>query len=319
MLGYLILISSVLAYAAGIVAQSVAARRAEQRPGMDLGLLARLASDRIYLVGFCAQVLGFGLAFLARATLPLYLVQAAATSAVGVAALIGFVLLGWRVRPAELAVLAVMAVGLVLLVSAAEPSVSAELPTAVAWALVGVLVLIVLGSLVVGRLQGPAGAVALGVLAGTSFAVLAIASRPLAALPLLEIPLQPLFYLVVASALIGQTMFATALQRGSSTSVAASQDATSTVFGSIVGLVVLGDRIADGYAAWVVVGLVLVVLAVIGFALVSREPTAAADPLRAEAGADGTDPAVAPPAVAPAVGDQELGTHVPVTRQEKTR
>lgn len=292
-MGYLILIASVLAYATGIVAQSVAARRAEQRPGMDLGLLARLASDRIYLVGFCAQVLGFGLAFLARATLPLYLVQAASTSAVGVAALIGLVVLGWRVRPAELVVLAVMAAGLVVLVSAAEPSVSAELPTSLGFALVGVVVLVAVASLLVGKLQGAVGAVALGTLAGVSFAVLAIASRPLAAGPLLEIPLQPLFWLVVVSALLGQTLFATALQRGSSTATAASMDAVTTVFASIVGLAVLGDRVAAGYAGWVVVGLVLVVAAVIGFGFVAGQPGGATDPLRA---ADTTPPLQTEPA-----------------------
>src|SRR5690348_9209394 len=106
-MSYLILIVSVLAYATGIVAQSYAARQTEQRSGVDPGLLVRLASQKVYLLGFGAQVVGFGLAFLARADLPLFLVQAASTSAVGVATLIGVLVLGWRPRPVELGILVV--------------------------------------------------------------------------------------------------------------------------------------------------------------------------------------------------------------------
>jgi hypothetical protein len=97
-MGFLVLGLSALAYAVGIVAQTVAARKLAHRDRLELGLLARLATDRVYLVGFTAQVAGFGLAFLARATLPLYLVQAGASSAVGIAAVLGAVVLGWRIR-----------------------------------------------------------------------------------------------------------------------------------------------------------------------------------------------------------------------------
>jgi drug/metabolite transporter (DMT)-like permease len=278
-MSYLVLIVSVLAYATGIVAQSVAARQTERREGADPGLLVRLARDRVYLLGFCAQVVGFGLAFLARAELPLFLVQAASTSAAGVATLAGFLILGWRLRAAELAALGVLAVGLVLLVAAAQPSVAKDLPPTVAFILVGVLVLTAVAAFPAGRVGGARGAVLHGMLAGVAFAVLAIASRPLAAGPLLEIPLKPLFWLVVAAALVGQTLFAGALQRGSSTAAAASMDAVTTVFSSIVGLVVLGDSIVAGYTAWVAVGLALVVLAVIGFGIFGNQQDA--DPARA--------------------------------------
>jgi drug/metabolite transporter (DMT)-like permease len=292
-MSYLILIVSVLAYATGIVAQSYAARQTEQRSGVDPGLLVRLASQKIYLLGFGAQVVGFGLAFLARADLPLFLVQAASTSAVGVATLIGVLVLGWRVRPVELGILALLAVGLIMLVASAEPGEAGEMPAAVAWLLVGALVLVAVAAIPVGKLNGSTGAVAHGVLAGVAFAVLAIASRPLAAGPLLEMPLQPLFYLVVVSALVGQTLLAAALQRGSAPAAAASMDAVTAVVSSIVGLTVLGDRIVDGQGAWVAVGLVLVVAAVIGFGLFSSQATAA------PAGAAG---ATAP---VPAVGTEE--------------
>jgi drug/metabolite transporter (DMT)-like permease len=265
-LGYVALVASATVYAIGIVAQSVAARRAERRDTVDLGLLARLASDRVYVLGFCAQLAGFVLAFFARATLPLYLVQAGASSAVGLAALFGALVLRWRIQRGEIVVLAVMAAGLLLLAGAARPSVATDLPDSTGFVLLGVLVLTVLLAVPAWKLSG---AVPLGVLAGCAFAVVAIASRPLAAGPLLELPLRPLAWLMVAAAVVGQTLLAGALQHGSATATAASMDATTVVFSSIAGLLVLGDRIADGREWWVAAGLTLVVAGVLAMSRVS--------------------------------------------------
>ncbi|MGH3567431.1 MAG: hypothetical protein ACRDRH_15630 [Pseudonocardia sp.] len=270
MLGYVFLALSAVVYAIGIVAQTVAVRRTEIRDRVDPGLLARLATDRIYLVGFTSQVAGFVLTFLARATLPLYLVQAGASSAVGLAAVVGLTVLGWKVGPAEIGVLVVMAAGLLLLVGAAEPSTGRDLPAAMAVGLVAILVLAALLAVPAARLQRARGAVAMGVLAGVAFAVLAIASRPIASGPLLELPFEPLAWLMVVSALVGQTLLAAALQRGTTTATAASMDATTVVLASLVGLVVLGDQVVAGRLWWVVAGLVLVVGGVLAMAVVSR-------------------------------------------------
>jgi drug/metabolite transporter (DMT)-like permease len=265
-LGYVALVGSATVYAIGIVAQSVAARRAERRDKVDPRLLARLASDRVYVLGFLAQVTGFVLAFLARATLPLYLVQAGASSAVGLAAVFGALVLGWRIVRSEIVVLAVMAAGLLLLVGAARPSVAAELPASTGFVLLGVLVVTSVLAVPAWKLPG---AVPLGVLAGCAFAVVAIASRPLAAGPLLELPLRPLAWLMVASAVVGQTLLAGALQRGSTTATAAAMDATTVVLASVAGLVVLGDRIAEGREWWVAAGLTLVVGGVLAMSRLS--------------------------------------------------
>lgn len=280
MLGYLVLVLSASASAVGIVAQTVAARRAGHRPGIDPGLLVRLATDRVYLIGFGGQVIGFLLAFVARATLPLYLVQAGSSSAVGLAALLGVLLLRWRVSRGEIAALVVLALGLLLLVGGAQPSVAGDMPVSVGLALLGVLVAVGILAVPATRLPGGRGAVALGVLAGVAFAVLALASRSLADGALLELPSQPLAWLMIAAALVGQTMLAGALQRGSATATAASMDATTVVLASVVGLLALGDQIAAGRTSWVVAGLLLVVTAVITMALVGHP--APVDALAAE-------------------------------------
>jgi hypothetical protein len=271
--GYLLLALATASYAGGIVAQTVAAKRCELRAGLDVGLLARLARDRVYLLGFGLQCVGFTLAFFARADMPLYLVQAGISSAVGLAALIGATLLGWRVRPLEIGVLIVMACGLMLLIGAAQPGPARDLPNAVALGLSAALVLVLVLAALARLVRGPRGAVVLGVLAGMEFAILAIVSRPLAAKPIAVMILEPTAWVVALAALAGQWLLAAALQRGTTTATAASMDSTTTLVTSGFGLLVLGDLIAPGRSAWLLSGLVFVVAGVVAMAFVTdRRP-----------------------------------------------
>ncbi|MBB5957087.1 drug/metabolite transporter (DMT)-like permease [Saccharothrix tamanrassetensis] len=261
--GYLALAAATAMYALGIVAQTIAARRAE--PGHGFGLLARLAVDRLYLLGFAGQVGGFVLAFFARAELPLYLVQAGSSCAVGVATVFGVLALGWRVRPVEVAVLVAMALGLLLLAGASAPSVAAEIPVDVGLLVLGGPLLAVF---LVSR--GAKGVVPVAVAAGLAYAVVAIASRSLADEPVSQLPYYPLVWLMVLAALVGQAGMAVALQRGSATSTIATMDSVTVVVTSAVGILALGDRIAPGREWWVAAGVALVVLGVLALGYASR-------------------------------------------------
>jgi hypothetical protein len=259
-LSYVELAASTSMYGMGIVAQSVAARRVERR-GAGLALLARLARDRLYLVGFAGQAGGFVLAFLARASLPLYLVQAGSSCAIGLATVVGVVLLRWRVRFAEVAMLVVMAAGLVLLAAAATPAASGDIPPEME------LVLFLLPPL-----TGPAAALAcrrdatlsLAVLAGVQFALVAVCGRSIADEAILDLPLDPVAWLVLLSALLGQACLSAALARAGPTSTVASMDAVTMVISSVAGIAVLGDPVVPGREWSVVVGIVLVLSAVLG-------------------------------------------------------
>jgi uncharacterized membrane protein len=265
--GYPELAISTTLYGLGIVAQTVAAQRADKKPGTGLGLLARLAKDRLYLLGFAGQVGGFGFAFLARASLPLYLVQAGSSCAVGLATAFGLLVLKWRVRPVEVAVLAVMAAGLVLLAAASEPSVAQDIPVTPGLVLLGVPLLCVV--VATRALQG-SNAVAVSVLAGIAFAVVAIISRSVADEPVLDLLRNPLAWLMIAAALVGQSCLATALQRGTATSSVASMDAITVVLTSVVGLSLLGDRITPGWEWAVGLGITLVVFGVLALGVPVR-------------------------------------------------
>ncbi|MGE2713316.1 hypothetical protein ACQI4L_04585 [Mycolicibacterium litorale] len=246
------------------------------------GLVARLATDRCYAAGLAAQVAGFLLAFCARETLPVYLVQAAACAAVGVAAVIGAIALGWRVTGPECAVLAVLTVALILLAGAAEPSRVTAVPAATGWVLTALIAACVALTPVAWRARG---AVPLAGLAGAAFAALAVASRPLPALEWAALPAHPLTWLTLASAALGQILLAAALQRGSTTSVGAAMDAVTMVVASAAGLALVGDQIADGRMSWFVLGLILIVAGVLAMA---RVGTVVGEPA-GRAGADFSD------------------------------
>ncbi|ADJ49106.1 hypothetical protein AMES_7281 [Amycolatopsis mediterranei S699] len=267
MVDYAVLVASAVLYAVGIVAQSVAARRAGSRPGTGLGLLARLAADRLYLLGFAGQVGGFALAFFARASLPLYLVQAASSSAIGLATAFGVLVLGWRIRTGEALTLVLLAAGLVVLAGSSSASVATDLPPAG----VAALAVVVLG---IGLAMVPAGRAGTflpaAVLSGVAFAVVAVASRTLAHLDLLALPGNPLTWLMLAAAVLGQASMAAALQRGAAAAVVATADATTIVLASVTGIAVLGDHVVAGQGAWVATGLAVVVCGVLLLGVQSR-------------------------------------------------
>jgi multidrug transporter EmrE-like cation transporter len=271
--GYAELVVSTTLYSLGIVAQTVAAQRADRKPGTGLGLLARLAKDRLYLLGFAGQVGGFGFAFLARAQLPLYLVQAGSSCAVGLATAFGLLVLKWRVRPVEIAVLLMMATGLILLVAASETSVAKDIPTVPGLILLGLPLLVIVFC---SRAAQGMNSVAVSVLAGTAFAVIAIIGRSVADEPLPALLLNPLTWLMVVAAVVGQSCLALALQRGTATSSMAAMDATTVVLTSVIGIGMLGDRITPGWEWAVGFGMTLVVAGVLALGSPDRAPAGVA-------------------------------------------
>ncbi len=70
------------------------------------------------------------LAFLARRDLPLFLVQASVAAGLGVTAILGVVVLKWRLPAAEVVLLLLLFAGISALVLAARPAPSKPLGTA---------------------------------------------------------------------------------------------------------------------------------------------------------------------------------------------
>jgi hypothetical protein len=263
--GWCFLAAMIVAYGFANLLQSVAATRTTVHHTFDPGLLLRLAGHRTYLVGLLCQIIGFVLAFLARRDLPLFLVQASVAAGLGVTAVLGVVVLKWRLPAAEIALLVLLFGGVSALVLAARPAPSRQLGTA---GLIGlaaaVVVLAVLGFFAV-RLRGAPGSVVLGSLAGMAFSAAAVAARPLASADTAEAFVRdPLLYLLLAHSVIGQLLLGLAMQRGSTTAAVAAMDAAGAVPAAIIGLLLLNDRIWPGREWLAGIGFLATLLSVVG-------------------------------------------------------
>nr|WP_244236980.1 hypothetical protein [Micromonospora violae] len=255
----------IVAYGFANLLQSVAAARTTVHHTFDPGLLLRLAGHRTYLVGLGCQIGGFVLAFLARRDLPLFLVQASVAAGLGVTAILGVLVLKWRLPAAEVVLLALLFAGITALVLSARPAPSKQLGTAGSVALLAALgAIAVLGVFAV-RLHGAPGSVALGSLAGLAFSSAAVAARPLASAPSAEAFLaDPLLYLLIAHSIVGQLLLGLAMQRGSTTAAVAAMDAAGAVPAAIVGLLLLNDKIWPGREWLAAAGFLVTLAAVIG-------------------------------------------------------
>src|ERR1043165_2598023 len=99
--GWLYLMAMIGMYGVANLLQSMAAAKTTAHHTLDPALLVRLARHKTYLVGLLCQVLGFVLAFMARRDLPLFLVQASVAAGLGVNAVLGVLILKWRLPAAE--------------------------------------------------------------------------------------------------------------------------------------------------------------------------------------------------------------------------
>lgn len=243
--GWYFLAAMIFAYGVANFLQAIAANREKTHESFHPRLLLKLATHKTYVTGIACQILGFLLAIVARAELPLFLVQAAVAAGLGVTAVLGVAVLKWRLPRAEVALLIGLTGGIAALVVSAKPSVSKDLDTtaivvlALSW-----VVIAVTGWFTARRLHGVPGSVALGALAGLAFGAGSVASRPLAsAIGFTDLLSEPLLYLIIVQSLTGQLLLALAMQRGSTTAAVAAMDAAFAAPAAAVGLLLLGDQI----------------------------------------------------------------------------
>jgi drug/metabolite transporter (DMT)-like permease len=263
--GWFFLAAAIATYGLANFLQAVAARRVDVHKSLHPGLLLRLATHKTYLIGVGCQIAGFLFAFFARRDLPLFLVQTGVAAGLGVTAILGVLLLKWRHPPAEIALLIILGIGLAALIVSAQRSPSKPLGTLEVVGLAfAVLVIGLLGRLAA-RLHGSPGSVALGALAGVAFGAVAVASRPLANFDSLAgLFADPLLYILIAHALVGQLLLGLSMQRGSATAAVASMDAASAIPAAFIGLFLLGDRITPGLEWLAAFGFVAALGSVIG-------------------------------------------------------
>src|SRR5262249_14216992 len=147
----------IVAYGCSNLLQSVAAQRTTPHHSMHPSLLLRLAGQRTYILGVGCQFAGFSFAFFARRELPLFLVQAAVAAGLGVMAVLGVVVLKWRLPRSEIGLLGLLSLGIAALVISAKPGEAQPIDHVGLAVLLVVLVVIAVTGIFAARLRGATG------------------------------------------------------------------------------------------------------------------------------------------------------------------
>lgn len=259
-----------LAYGSASVLQGIAARRAESGSGLDPRLMVRLARSVPYVSGVGLDLAAFVASLVALRTLPLFLVQSAVASSVGVTAVIAAVI-GVRLRSREIASLVVLGAGLLLLATSAQPERGTPLALELRWGLLASVVVLGAAGGFVARRTGRSSAPALAVLAGLAFAVVAVVARSLTVpSPLWHVLADPGLWAILAHGGLGMLLFTTSLQRGSVTSATALTFAVDTVVPAGIGLGFLGDTTRPGHTMIAAGGFVLTIAGTLALATHDR-------------------------------------------------
>lgn len=257
--GLIAALVSALCYGIASVFQSAAAEAEPDRGGVDARLLARLARRGPFIVGVVLDLVAFGAQFVALRTLQVFVVQAVQAGNLAVTAIVAVPLLGARLRGREWSAIGAVCLGLVLLAFAAGAERADPMGTGTRWGLLaGALLTIAIG-MVAGRASGRSAPVLLAFVAGLGFGIVALAARVLTDLTIGHVLRDPALYALALGGVASFLFYATALQRGSVTTVTAAVIVGETLLPAIVGVLVLGDRPRTGYVPQALIGFTIAV------------------------------------------------------------
>ena len=256
--GLLGALAAALCYGSATVLQAVGVRRLAASPA-GAPLLRRGWEGRLYAVGLALDGVGFLASLVALRTLPLFVVQSAVASSVGVTAVLAVLLLGARLSRREVVALVVVGLGLVALAVGAGREHVTSLPASWAWVVLALAVPVGLAAAVAVRLPRTSrwSAPLLAVAAGLGFGGVGVAAR------VIEVPDpwwhlvgDPLAWALAAYGVLAMACYAFALERGSATTTAAVTFGVETVVPAAIGLLWLGDSVRSGFGPLAAVGFV---------------------------------------------------------------
>jgi hypothetical protein len=276
-LGMACALFAAVAYGSASVLQGVAARRAESGSGLDPALILRLVRSVPYVCGLGLDLGAFVASLVALRTMPLFLVQSAVASSVGVTAVIAAAV-GTRLRGRQIASLIVLGTGLLLLATSARPEQGTPLSLGLRWGLLSFVLLLGTAGTLAARHSGLSSAPLLAVLAGLAFTVVAVTARALSVpSPLWHLLADPGLWAILVHGALGMLLFTTALQRGSVTSATAVTFAVETIVPAGIGLAFLGDTTRPGYALVAAVGFLLTIAGTLALATHDMTPAESGD------------------------------------------
>ena len=267
--------AAALAFGVAAVLQGIGTGRTESSSGLDPALLLRLLRQPVFVGSLALNLLGFGLHVVALESLPLFLVQAVIASSVAVTAVLASRVFGVTLARGEWGSVAAVCGGLALLAGTAESGGSLSAGGVLRWSILATILGAALAGAAIARRRGPAAAVALGLLGGVAYGMVAVTARLLGGAAAGELPTDPATYLLLGSGAVAYLLYATAMQRGSVTTTTAALVVTQTAVPAAVGIALLGDRVRAGLGSLAVLGFLL---ALGGTAALARFEQAGAPP-----------------------------------------
>lgn len=270
MIGLCAALGAAVAFGVAAVLQGVAVARSPRTAGVDPRLLLRLLRHGAFVVAMLLNAAGLVLHLTALQVLPLFLVQAAIASSVGVTAVLAVRVFGTPLDGAQWTAVAAVCIGLALLASAAASNGDAPEDDALRLGLVVALVITTAAAVAVGRTSSVLGAALLGFLGGVLFGIVAIAGRLVDDLAPAALLSDSATYTLVAAGVLAWLLYCAAMQRGSVTTTTAALVLTQTAVPAVVGVVLLGDRVRSGWVPAAVAGFLL---ALAGAAALARFET----------------------------------------------
>ena len=276
-LGLAAALAAAACYGFASIVQAVAAERSTVTGRLDVKVLARLVAQWRYVSGLALDLLGFVAALVALRSLPLFVVQAAVASSVGVTAVAATRVLNTTLARRERTALFWLGAGLLVLAASARPEHATRLGEPGPVLLLVAAPILAIVSWALSSSARPSAAPILAAAAGIAFGDVGIAARAVVVPHAwTHVFGDPLLYAIIGNGAVATVLFAGALQRGTVTTVAAVAFSVETVVPALVGIVWLGDRTRAGFAPVAAVGFALTLAAAIALARFA-DPSATSD------------------------------------------
>ncbi|MHC3004472.1 hypothetical protein [Gordonia metallireducens] len=276
LIGILAAIFAALAYGTASVLQARGAQSVDDTgagPGEAPSLRSTIAAmlTVAFIAGMALDGIGFLGNMVAARMIPLFLAQPIVSANLVVTVVLATIVLKAKLSQRDWIAIGVVVVALVLLGFAAGDE-GRKHEWWLHWAVLAAAVIILgLGAAILPRMQSRV-AVLAGLSGGVLFGVLAVAVRILDGLDpfdLGELFTDPALYAIILAGPGGFYMFTVALQKGAVSAASASLVVGETVVPGVIGIVVLGDTVRDG---WGPVAVVAFIAAVIGAVVVAMSP-----------------------------------------------
>jgi drug/metabolite transporter (DMT)-like permease len=254
-LGLVCALLAATCYGGGPLLQALAARRTETGTGLGIGLLAKLARNKLFLAGVATDLSGFVFEALALSLAPAAFVTPLLLFDMVVLALLAVRVVNERITRQGVIGIAIILTGGVLLTVAFSTShhgVGREAHVAEQLGLAVLVALTALAAFFAGRLRGVGVSTAIMAgAAGVSYAVATLCTRQISVSlrhhSVLHQLLTPAPYLLAVAALLSLSLLSRALQAGAAVVAVPVTSAFAALLPAAAGLAIFGEPVPKGW------------------------------------------------------------------------